>query len=108
MSSMNSRRRRFSHEFKSEIPRFLLNGQKTVPQVSQEHGIHESVLDGCVKQAQIAQEQGAFDALTSAEKTKLTALRKKSRELKRERDFLKDAAVYFAKAKTKLPTLPRR
>ena len=37
--------------------------------------------------------------MTSADKEELAQLRKEVRELKRENDFLRDAASYFAKAK---------
>lgn len=97
MSNMAQKRRRFSREFKSEIVHLVLSGQKNVPQLSQEHGIHDSLLYGWVQQAKV--DGGPAGAVTSAEKSELAALRREVRDLKRERDFLAQATAYFAQAK---------
>ncbi len=99
MSVMSEKRRRFSAEFKSEVIQLVLNGRKTVPEVCKEHDLHDSSVYNWVRQAKIDGGQGPAGALTTAEKEELTALRRENRELKRERDFLKSAAAYFAKAK---------
>ena len=99
MSGMSKSRRKFSKEFKSEIVQLVLSGNKTVPQVAKEHALHESSVYNWVRQAKIDDGQGPSDAMTTAEREELAQLRRENRNLRRERDFLKDAAAYFAKAK---------
>ncbi len=99
MSDMASKRRRFPPEFKAEVIQQVLSGRKTVPQICKEQDLFDSSVYNWVRQAKIDSGNGPVDALTTAEKQELAALRRENRELRRERDFLKSAAAYFAKAK---------
>ena len=99
MSVMSKKRRNFSREFKAEVVQLVLSGRKTVAQVCQEHELYDSSVYGWVKQARVDSGAGPSGTLTTTEKEELSALRRENRELRRERDFLKDAAAYFAKAK---------
>jgi len=99
MSTMTRNRRQFTKEFKAEVVQLVLSGAKTVPQIAKEQGIYDSSVYGWIRQAKIDSGNGPSGALTSGEKEELSALRRENRELRRERDFLKEAAAYFAKAK---------
>ena len=100
MSGMTQgKRRKFTNEFKVEIVQLVLSGQKTVPQVRKEQGLYDSSVYEWVRQAKVDAGLGPSRALTSAEKEELNAIRRENRDLKRERDFLEQAAAYFAKAK---------
>ena len=93
------KRRRFSAVFKAEVCSLVLSGRKTVPEVCEEHELVESSVYAWVRQAKVDSGIGPEGAPTSSELEELRALRKKVKLLERERDFLVDAAAYFAKAK---------
>ena len=69
---------------------------KTVAQVASDLDLTPSALGGWVKQAR-ADRDGGTSGLTTDERTELAALRKQVRELKMERDLLKQRAAFFAK-----------
>ena len=99
MPQMAKKRRTFSREFKSEVVQLVQSGRKSVPQICKEHKLYDSSVYGWIAQANVDAGKGAVDALTTTEKEELSALRRENRELRRERDFLTQAAAYFAKAK---------
>ena len=96
---MSGKRRRFTKEFKAEIVKLVLNGGRSVPEVCHEHDLGETSVYGWVKQARVDNGNGPAGALTTQEKEELSLLRRENRELRRERDFLRQATAYFAKAK---------
>ncbi len=96
---MSKRRRKFTKEFKAEIIKLVLDGGRSVPDVCRQHELSESSVYLWVKQARVDQGQGPPGALTTVERSELAQLRREVRELRRERDFLKQATAYFAKAK---------
>jgi transposase len=77
----------------------VLDGGRTVPDVSKQHNLSESSVYHWIKQAQVDRGEGRAGALTTVEKEELSQLRREVRELRRERDFLEQATAYFAKAK---------
>ncbi len=97
---MENKRRKFTREFKAEICALVMSGQKTVPEVSREHDLCASGVYTWVKQAEADAGGGSPAAASSSELEELRALRKENRKLKKERDFLVEAASYFAKAKS--------
>ena len=97
--SMGKKRRKFSKEFKAQVVDLVLSGRKTVPEVCKEYELYDSSVYGWVRQARVDGGNGAAGVLTTVEKDELASLRRENRELRRERDFLRDAAAYFAKAK---------
>ena len=101
MSKVERKRRRFTPEFKADIVKLILDGRKSVPDVARQHEIHEAVIYTWVRQAKVDRGEGRPDELTTAEKQELSQLRKEVRELRRERDFLKSAAAYFAQMEKK-------
>ena len=90
---------RYSKEFKAEAVRLFRAGNKPVSQLAKELGASDKSIRDWARQAYADGGQGAPGVLTTPEKEELSTLRKKCRELERERDFLQDAAAYFAKTK---------
>ena len=90
---------RYSREFKTEAVRLFKAGNKPVSRLAKELGIADKTLRNWAHQADADGEGGTPGVMTTPEKEELAALRKKCRELERERDFLVDAAAYFAKTK---------
>ena len=90
-------RRKFTKEYKAEVVRLIVDGGKTVGQVSRDLDLTESAVRTWVKQARIDAGQGAPGALTTAERAELVALRREAKQLRMEREILKKAAAFFAK-----------
>lgn len=91
-------RRKFTPEFRSEIVRLVLDGRYSVAEVCSQHELNESSVYQWVRQKK-ADRGDPSAGLTSDERAELAALRKENKELRREKDFLEEAAAYFAKAK---------
>lgn len=90
---------RYSREFKAEAIRLFKAGNKPVSQLAKELGVAAKSIRDWARQADADAGTGAQGVLTTPEREELSALRKKTRELERERDFLQQAAAYFAKSK---------
>jgi transposase len=99
MARKKKTRRKFTKEFKAEVVKLVLDGGRSVPDVSREHDLTESSVYHWVKQAQVDRGHGPAGVLTTSEKAELSQLRRENRELRRERDFFEQATAYFAKAK---------
>ena len=89
-------RRSFTDEFKAGAVKLVLDEGKTVAQVARELDLTESALRNWVNQAQADRTKGKT-GLTTAEREELAKLRKENRELRMERDILKQATAFFAK-----------
>ena len=89
---MKTNRRKYTAEFKAEICALVVSGQKTVPEVSEEHGLCVSGVYYWVRKAKTDAGGGKTGVASSNELEELRALRKENRKLKQERDFLVDAA----------------
>ena len=90
------KRRSFTAEQKADAVR-LVREVGSVPQVARDLDLTETALRHWVKQADIDEGHGPEGSLTTDEKEELRKLRRENRTLKMERDFLKKAAVFFAK-----------
>ena len=90
-------RRKCTAEYKAEVVRLVLDGGKSIGQVSRELDLTESAVRLWVKQARIDGGQGPAGALTTAERAELVALRREAKQLRMEREILKKAAAFFAK-----------
>ncbi len=90
---------RYSKEFKAEAVRLCSAGNKPVSQLAKELGVAAKSIRDWVRQAEADIGPGGCAGLTTTEREELSASRKKIRELERERDFLQQAAAYFAKPK---------
>ncbi len=90
-------RRSFTEEFKAEVVRKVLAGNKTAGQVARDLDLTETAVRKWVKQSQVDRGKGPPGALTTAEKEELARLRTEVRELREDREILKKAAAFFAK-----------
>lgn len=91
-------RRRFTDEFKQQAVRLVLDEGKSVGAVARELDLVASALGSWVKQAQADRTKGRT-GVTTAEREELARLRKENRILREEREILKKAAAFFAKAR---------
>jgi transposase-like protein len=93
------KRRKFTPEFKAEAVRLVRVGDRSIQQIATDLDLTESALRNWVHQAEVdgGQAHSTPDALTSAEKSELSELRREVKKLRQERDILKAAATYFAK-----------
>ncbi len=87
---------RYTAEFKAEIVSLVVRAGRPVSEVSRKHKVPTSSIYAWVRQARIDGGDGPEGGLTTAERSELSALRKKLREVTRERDFLARAAAFFA------------
>jgi transposase len=88
-SSGRRPRRQFSDEFKEGAVRLVLDEGKTVGAVARELDLTPSALGGWVRQARADRTKGK-SGLMKEEREELTRLRKEVRELRLERDLLKN------------------
>jgi transposase len=88
-------RRQFTDEFKASAVRLILDEGKTVAAVARDLDLTETALRDWVKRA-AADRTGGRTGLTTAERDELARLRKENRQLRLEREILKNAAAFFA------------
>ena len=91
-----SKRRKYSSEFKREA--VLLTQQPDISraQIARELGIHPNTLSSWCREYEKAGNQ-AFPGQGNARDSELVRLRRELARVKKERDFLKEAATFFAK-----------
>jgi len=82
-------------EFKREAVQLYRSSGKSMPKLAEELGVATESLRRWVKQHEI--NEGKREGLTTEEREELRRLRRENKVLKQERDFLKKAAVFFAK-----------
>lgn len=88
-------RKQYSQEFKQEAVRLVVEDRLSVAQVSRDLGIAESVLHRWKKELN---QHGAkaFPGHGQPVEAELARLRRENEVLKRERDILKKATIFFA------------
>ena len=89
-------RRIFSEEFRAGAVRLVLEEGKTAGAVARDLDLTETALREWVQRARVNRTRGRT-GLTTAEREELTQLRKENRQLRLEREILKNAAAFFAK-----------
>ena len=89
-------RRRFDDDFKAQAVRLVLDEGKSIGAVARDLDLTETALRGWVQRARANRTRGRT-GLTTAEREELTQLRKENRQLRLEREILKNAAAFFAK-----------
>jgi transposase len=97
---MTRARRVFTKEYKAEVVKLVIEGNKSPGQVAKDLDLTPSAVAGWVQQAKTDAGEGLAGALTTAEKQELSALRRETKQLRMERDFLKKAAAFFARENT--------
>jgi transposase len=90
-------RRRFTDEFKLEAVRLIRESGRPVAQVARELGISDNVLYRWRSEQQQIESQGGTRQSVRAEQDELTRLKRENETLRKERDFLKRAAAFFAR-----------
>lgn len=97
--SMARKRRKFKKEYKAEVVRLVKESGKSLSEVCRELDLVPSAVSLWVRQHDIDNGKGPAGALTTAERQELSMLRKKVRELEKEKAFLGKAAAFFASQK---------
>jgi transposase len=82
-------------EFKREAVELSRSSERSIPKVAKELGIADESLRRWIRQHEI--DAGEREGLTTEERQELSRLPREVRVLKQEREFLKKAAVFFAK-----------
>jgi len=89
-------RRKYSAEYKREAVELAKSGMKPISQVARELGIHGGVLTRWCRE--MAADGGrAFRGQGKPRDEELSTLKRELVQVKKERDFLKEAAAFFAK-----------
>ena len=83
-------RRRFGPEFKLEAVKLVKEGGVNVVEAARDLGIHETSLHRWIKQYDTDHGKGPLGALTTEEREELRRLRRENRQLKMEREILKN------------------
>ena len=84
------KRRQSTKQFRAESVRLVRETSKPVSEVARDIDVTETSLYAWVRQERIDRGEGGPGALTSEELDELRSLRKEIRELRMERDFLKN------------------
>jgi transposase len=93
-------RRRYTKQFKEEAIRLVRQEGVSLAQVAQDLGIGAEMLRRWRKEAN-SEGHNAFRGQGMARDEELARLKRELGRVKRERDFLRDAAAYFAKESTR-------
>jgi len=90
-------RRQFTDAFKSEAVRLTRESGRPVAQVARELGLSDNVLYRWRSEQHQVESQGRTRQAVRTEQDELTRLRRENETLRKERDFLKRAAAFFAR-----------
>ena len=90
-------RRQFTDAFKSEAVRLTREAGRPVAQVARDLGISDTVLYRWRTEQRQVESQGRTRQAVRTEQEELTRLKRENETLRKERDFLKRAAAFFAR-----------
>ena len=90
-------RRQFTDAFKTEAVRLTRESGRPVAQVARELGVSDNVLYRWRTEQHQVESQGRTRQAVRAEQDELTRLKRENETLRKERDFLKRAAAFFAR-----------
>ena len=89
-------RRKYTEEFKREAVGFANQPGVTLKQVAEELGINANML-GRWRRELVSDGKVAFPGKGHARDEEMAALKRELSRVKKERDFLKEAAAFFAR-----------
>ena len=92
---MGAARKKYTPEYKAEAVDLVVNSGRPVAEIARDLGIHEATLGNWVN---LAKKDGTVTEkpVTADERARLRELEDENRKLRMERDFLKEAAAWFA------------
>ncbi len=90
------KRRKYSREYKLEAVQLAKQSDISLTQVAHNLGINANMLARWCKQFD-EPDKAAFPGQGNARDQELARLKRELQQVKKERDFLKEAAAYFAK-----------
>ena len=90
-------RRQFTDEFKAEAVRLTRESKRPVARVARELGISDNVLCRWMTEQRHVESRGSTRQAVRAEQDELTRLKRENEILRKERDFLRRAAAFFAR-----------
>jgi transposase len=88
-------KRVYSPEYKADAVKLWRESGEPVLVIAKRLGISDSALGKWIQQDAV--DRGERDGTTTADRTRIAELEKELKQTKMERDFLKKAAVFFAK-----------
>ena len=91
-----SKRKRYSPEYKRELVELVRRSQSSCRHIALEVGVNPNMLTRWVREADAGGGK-AFPGGGMPRDEELARLKRELSKVTRERDFLKDAAAYFAK-----------
>ncbi len=93
---MANKYRNFTPEFREEIAKLVVDGQRSIAEVAREYGLSNTTVGNWVRKYR---EEHAEDEppLQLSERARLRELERRNREMEMELAFLKKAAAYFAR-----------
>ena len=91
-----SKRKRYSPEYKREIVELVRRSRSSCRQIALEFGLNPNMLTRWVREADAGGGK-AFPGGGMPRDEEMARLKRELSKVTRERDFLKDAAAYFAK-----------
>ena len=92
-----TKRRQCTDAFKSEAARLTRESGRPVVQVARELGITDHVLYRWMHEQRYVESQGSTRQSVRAGQEELTRLKRENETLRKERDFLRRAAAFFAR-----------
>ena len=92
-------RRKFTQEFKQEAVLLVKQSESSISEIARRLGLNDNVLRRWVKEDSDPNTK-AFPGHGNSRDEELSQLKKELLQVKKERDFLKEAAAYFAKGST--------
>ena len=91
-----SKRKRYSPEYKRELVELVRRSQSSCRKIAMEVGVNPNMLTRWVREADAGGGK-AFPGGGTARDEEMARLKRELSKVTRERDFLRDAAAYFAK-----------
>lgn len=90
------KRRKYTPEYKEEAVQLVNQSDLSISEIARNLGINDNMLRRWVKE-QADPARRSFPGHGNARDEELSRLKKELSQVKKERDFLREAATYFAK-----------